>query len=280
MGTARDSLPHVDIVNIEGLNTKTNPDLLNTVKLQVAKNLDFYEEYGSVHKFKGATRVVDEIAGGASVSWLGFYKSQDFAGQIVRETLYQAGTKMYMKDGTSSTDLGADPQLSGLFRDSDMFNRFMLITGQSPYLTSDRSDRFKFDGFQLGRWGVDAPGREETVVEPFESIVGFTDSNCAISNESSVAYRGGSQKVVKDAGVNSCTVTKLNMTPFSVNTITEDRLEFSVYIPELTMKRLAQGICLRMYFSSDNGFVNGLGNDAITGPANVSRRTSSSMTLL
>jgi len=257
MGTARDNLPFVDIVNIEGLNTKTNPDMLSPTNLQVAKNLDFYEEYGSVNKFKGATRVTSPqiTEGGAAVpvSWLGFYKSQDFAGQILREVLFQAGTKMYILNGSSYTELDSG-QPSRMFRDSDMFNRFMLITGQNPYLTAGYADKYKFDGFQLGRWGVTPPGREETVVEPFTSVTGFTAASCAISNESSVAYRGGSQKIVKDSGGNEATVTKLSMTPFEVNTIVEDRLEFHVYIPELSMKRLKQGVCLRLWFGSDNGF--------------------------
>ena len=255
MGTARDSQPKVDVVNIEGLNTKTNPDLLGEAKLQVAKNPDYYTEYGSVAKARGVSRVLtNQIAGVPPVSWIGFYKSQDFAGQIVRETLYQAGTKIYMLDGTSGTELAAG-QPSGLFRSHDQFNRLMFITGQDPAITGTLGDRYKFDGFQLGRWGVDAPGSEETVFEAFTSIVGFTPLGCTISDESAIAYRGGSQKMVKNAGAGSCSTTKLSKPATAVANVTEDRAEISVYIPEIEFRKLRDGDpCLRVWFSTNDDF--------------------------
>jgi hypothetical protein len=237
------------------LNSKTNPDLLSGVNLQVAKNVDYYSEYGTVSKFKGATRVTSKIGGGVPVTWIGFYKAQDFAGQILRETIYQAGTKMYQKNGIASDELTTENvQTAGIFRDSDMFNRFMLITGQSPYLTGDRNDKFKYDGFKLSRWGVSAPGREETIIEPFTSKSGFTATQCVIDNEASIAYRGGSQKCTVNSGNNTAIVEKFSMTPFSINDYVEDRCEIAVYIPEQTIYKLKQGLCLQIYFGQDNGF--------------------------
>jgi hypothetical protein len=265
MGTARDSLPHVDIVNVVGLHTKTNPDLLQSVDLQSAKNLDFYTEYGSVCRFGGTQRHTTKHTEGGSavpVSWIGFYKSQDFAGQIIRKIVYQAGTKMFVKEttGLTGTDQNAAVQPSGLFRDHDMFERFMLITGQDPFITGTLGSRYKFDGFQLARWGVDPPGREETVFESFNSASGFTTNACTVATETSIAFRGSSVKITKDAGSGNWYTQKVGKTATAVNTVTEDRAEISVYIPEIEFRKLRNGDpCMRVWFSSEDDF------DTVTG---------------
>jgi hypothetical protein len=261
MSTHRDQLPYVDIMPIGGLNTKTNPEVLKQINTQEMKNVDFIEEYGSIAKSKGNSRVLPDplLEGGSAVpvSWIGFYKSQDYAGQIVRETLFQAGTKLFQKGATSATTPTeiATGQPSGLFRSHDQFNRFMLITGQDPYITGTLGDRYKFDGFQLGRWGVTAPGREETILDGFENASNYSSSGGFVANETAIAFRGTSMKMTKRVGSNSVFAQRAGMTPFAVNNVVEDRCELAVYIPEITFRKLRQtGTCFEITFSSNDNF--------------------------
>jgi hypothetical protein len=230
-------------------------------QLAVCKNVDFFTEYGTTKKIKGNKRVLaTPITGSPPVSWIGFYKDLDFAGRTVRETLFQAGTSMYQLSGTSATSI-ATGQPSGLFRSHDQFGRFLLITGQDPFSTGTLGNRYKFDGFKLSRWGVDAPGSEETVIEPFSSTAGFTTSNCTIADETAIAYAGTSQKMTKTAGNNTCYSQKTAMPVFGFNNQVEDRCRIFIYIPEIVFRKLeGSSACFKLWFSSNNDFSGATGD--------------------
>jgi len=260
MSVERSSQAFVDFANLEGLNTKTNPDFLKTSNLTECKNADFFTEYGSTRRALGNSRVlsskIEEGGSGAPISWIGFYRSQNFAGQLVRETLIQAGSKLFQLNGTSVTQL-ATGQPSGLFRSHTQFGRFLLIGAQDPFITGTLGDRYKFDGFKLSTWGVEAPGNVETIIESFAGG-GFTTSRCTVATESSIAYSGNSLKLTKNSGENSCHIQKIGMAPFSININVEDRARMYVYIPEDMHRKLAvTGRCFSVYFSSTDSFGGG-----------------------
>lgn len=268
----RNTKPTVDLINFTGLATKLNPDLLEQNQLVIAENCDFYKEFGSLRKARGTSRVLDAIYTESGVampaSWLGFYKSQDFSGQLIRSTIAQLGTtiRKINTDGTTTNfPVGAttaDPTLgvaqpNKLYRSRDMFDRLMLVTGQDPFKGGRRGTFFKYDGFRTSNWGVIAPGRQETIAVAFDSSGSFSPSGCTLATEDTIAYYNNSVKMIKNAAASSCSFDLLNTTPTSFVSTIEDRGEIRLYIPQDEFRNLAlSGRAISVYFGSDATFAN------------------------
>jgi hypothetical protein len=258
MSTERQHQPLIKIENIGGLYTKANSEAIPPNMVQVLKNVDLYTRYGEIHKLRGnITALAAPVANAPPCSWIGFYKSQDFAGQIVRKTISQIGTSIYSLDGTlgtyTLTELGTG-QPSGLYRDHDMFNRFMLITGQDPFITGTKGNRYKFDGSQLSNWGVDAPGSIETAIETFNNAALLTGVRCTLATEPDIAWDESSTKMTKTAGVNDCYVERSYPGTFAINNVVEDRAKMNVFIPEVMFRKLRNtDITFQVYFSNSDG---------------------------
>lgn len=252
----RNTKPHLDLLNFQGLATKLNPDLLEHNQLVVCENVDFYYEFGSLQKMRGNSRklssVYSESGAVRPVSWIGFYKSQDFSGQLLRNVIAQLGTtvRKINTDGTTTEMITGQP--NKLFREHDMFDRLMLVTAQDPFKGGRRGTFFKYDGFRTSNWGIIAPGRQETVVQGFENAGSFAASGCSLSIEDTIAYKDNSIKMLKTAGQASCYFEILNTTPSSFNTTVEDRGELRIYIPQDEFRNLAtSGRAISVYFSSN-----------------------------
>lgn len=252
----RNTKPTLDITSPVGMHTKMNPDLLEPTQLRVCNNSDYFGTFGAVRKVRGNRRVLSSIyrEGNAAkpVSWLGFYKSQDFAGAIRKDLLAQMGTTIQRvnSDGTVTELKTGQPE--GLFRDNEMFGRFMLITGQDPYKSGRRGDFLKYDGFKVAGWGVEAPGRNATVMEGFEDTSNFTTQSCTITAQEEVAWVDKAFKMVKTAGASSCSFQSLNNPGVAVNTTIEDRVELRLFIPQSEFRKIANvGTAISVYFGSD-----------------------------
>jgi len=270
MSVDRNTKPHLDLINFQGLATKLNPDLLEQTQLQVCQNADFYYEFGSLRKMRGNSRklsaIYTESAAAKPCSWIGFYKSQDFSGQLIRKVLTQLGTtiRVVASDGsTTAMPVGAVvgsestalSQPNKLFRSHGLFDRLMLVTGQDPFKGGKRGTFFKFDGFRTSNWGVIAPGRQETIAQGFESSSAFTASNCTLSDEDTIAYYLNSVKMLKTAGAADCYFEILNQIAQAFNSTIEDRGELRVYIPQDEFRNLAtSGRAISVYFGSDATF--------------------------
>lgn len=272
MSVDRNTKPTLDILNVQGLATKLNPDLLEPTQLTVCQNADFYYEFGSLQKMRGNGRVLSSVyteSGSAKpVSWAGFYKSQDFSGQLIRKVLAQLGTTIRLINTDGSTTempvgavVGAEStaisQPNKLYRSHGQFDRLLLVTGQDPFKGGRRGTFFKFDGFRTSNWGIIAPGRQETIVQGFEGVGSFGTSGCSLTLEETIAYYNNSIKMLKASGQASCYMEILNQTAQSFNTTIEDRGELRLYIPQDEFRYLAtSGRAVSVYFGSDATLAN------------------------
>src|SRR5689334_6885199 len=128
----RNKLAFIDLSNFLGLSTKTSTSVTQDNALRVAKNTDFFTKLGGISKPPGSRRVLSsqytESSVVKKVSWVGFYKAADLDGQILRQVLVAAGTKIHRLESNGSltalTGAGlnvTESRTEGLFHASDRF---------------------------------------------------------------------------------------------------------------------------------------------------------------
>ena len=259
--SASPTRPAVDFTNWQGLYTKPNPNIVNASQLRVCENCDYVEEYGALAKIRGTKALLNqqytELDGLNSVvrplSWVGFYKAQDYSGQFRRHTLVSAGTTIQRRepDGTL-TELGTGEPLD-LFRTSAQDEKFLYLTSQDPYSVGKKGTPRKYDGENLLRWGLLAPGSEETVLDSFSSASGFTPIGASLADETIITFSGDSVKTTKTTTTQkNFGLEKLNQASFSINNIIEDRTGVRVFISEAAYRKLStSGRVVSIYIGSD-----------------------------
>jgi len=255
MSGARNAMPSVDLVNLQGLYTKQNPETLEVSQLRECKNVDFFREYGSLSKLRGTNPVLtgqySETSVVKGIYWGSNYKSQELDGSIIRHVLIGAGTTIQkLNDGGSLTSL-LTGEPNALYRTSDQLDRFLYITSQNPYSVGDRGQMSKYNGTRITQWGVYAPGEQATIREAFSATASFAISNCTIATSTLPAYNGTCIAMTKGASSTSAYMEKLNQTPFAVNTTIEDRVRMNFYIGRNDYRKLAlNGRCVSIYLGS------------------------------
>ena len=268
---SRQKMPSVDMINFEGLYTKQNPETLNVTQLRECKNADFFREYGSLSKLRGNVRVLSDVyAEGApaetkGIYWGAFYKSQDLSGAIDRQTIIGAGTTIQHieTDGSVTELLTGEPD--ALHRTSGQLDRFLYFTSQDPTDVGRRGQMSKYDGTRVTQWGLDAPGSQivkftdnattETYNEPIEAFDDsslFTASNATVADSSQPAWKGTSTAMTKGTGSTSAYIERLNITPFAIKTMIEDRAKVQIFIPREDYRKLAtSGRAISIYIGSE-----------------------------
>lgn len=261
----RPKLPFLEWTKWAGLNTKSSEDIQPEEQARVADNTDFFVKYGSVTKARGMSRVLNtpilESGSPVPISWVGFYKSADLAGQIQRTVLIASGTtiRQVNSDGTTTALAGEaglpcpDALNSGNFFGASQQDDLLFFQNQNPDLIGDGSKPQKFDGVEVQRWGIIAPGSTETVVEPFSDASSF-DPNLTntVVDEATVTQDGDSVKFNKvDTTSTSAFIVK-DVPSFNVDTSGEDKFFVWVFIPRGEIKKLAaSGRAVSVYISSD-----------------------------
>lgn len=244
---ARNNMVAIDILNTKGLYTKTNPDLLSPDQLRVCDNVDYFRTYGAMSKIRGTSRVLStpytESSAVKAIPWVGFYKYTDLAGQILRHTLIGAGTTIRRVESDGSTTELATGEPVDLFRTDADFDQFKFITSQDGLVVGNRGTPRKYDGEKISRWGILAPGTEETVIENFTDASTFTTSGATASTESTITWFGNAVKVAKSSGGTSAHIQKA-VTSFSVidtatkGDIVADRVQVRIFIPKSAYRLL------------------------------------------
>jgi len=197
-----DKLPYVDLKNWQGLFTKSSPEVLQAEQLRIAENCDFFERYGAICKIKGNSRVLStpytEGAVVQNIPWIGFYKAPDLDGTILRHTLVSAGSILGRIDGNSITPLRTG-RSKNLFHSSDSLERLMYITNQNPDKVGEGDELVKYDGATITKWGVAAPGADESIQEAFDDAAAWTTFNATLTDqdETQITFDGDSVRVDK-----------------------------------------------------------------------------------
>jgi len=198
----REHLPYLDIKGWQGLNTKSTSEAIQPQQLRIADNCDFFEEYGAISKIRGSSRILADpySAGGSSkVTWIDFYKAPDLDGTILRHTLVSIGTTIGRIDGNQVTTL-LTGRTADLFHSADRLDRFMYITNYNPDRIGEGDDLIKYDGAVITKWGVDAPGGNSVVIDPFSSASSWTARDCTLSDQTNattghVTWDGDAMKI-------------------------------------------------------------------------------------
>jgi hypothetical protein len=182
----RQHIPYLDIKGFQGLYTKSTPEVLQAEQLSIAQNCDFFEEYGSIAKIRGSSRILSTpyLEGGTAqkIPWVEFYKSADLDGTILRQTIVAAGTVLGRVENSAITPL-LTGRTADLFHASTFLDRFMYITNIDPDKVGVGDDLVKYDGAVFTKWGVAAPGAEVTVVDDFDDASSWTASICDLSDQ-------------------------------------------------------------------------------------------------
>ncbi len=251
MSAARENLELIQIARWKGLNTKSSPILVDPTQLIIAKNTDLFTEYGGISKPPGSSRVLSTpyTEGGTArqVSWIGLYRASDLNGQILRHVLAAAGTKIHKVNGTSLTALTGsgksvtETRTEGLFHSSAQFNDLLFIQNQDPDLVGNGNTPVKYDGNDIQRWGVIAPGSQETVQETFSNQATFTLSGITATNESTTTRDGNSIKINKTSTSQVNGDLTKTITAFSIDNTIPDRGSVYIYIPRGQLTNLSQG---------------------------------------
>jgi len=261
------NLPAIDLLQFEGLYTKSNPEVLKPTQLRECKNVDFFKEYGALTKLRGNEPVLASNYG-SGIYWGASYKAQSLSGVISREVLIGAGTTIQKveTDGTLTELLTGEPD--ELFRTSGQFDRFLYITSQDPFDIGRAGQMSKYDGERITKWGLDAPGEQEvyfvdggdtetadTPIENFDDSTLFALSNATVADSATPAWRGTSTSMTCGTDSTSSYIERTTVTPFAINTVTEDRARIQVYIPREHYRSLAKsGRAISVYMGSEGDF--------------------------
>jgi hypothetical protein len=257
----RQRLPFIELGNWGGLNTKSNNESLQDTQLRDAKNVDFFKEYGSVAKIAGSSRVLASVYSESSVtkpiSWVGFYKAADLNGEILRHVLVAAGTILARVEsaGTLTTLTGSgkpitETRTSGLYHDSARFGDFLFISNQNPALIGSGDTMVKYNGSEILRWGVVAPGNAETTIETFSSISGWTTIDGGTWATDTTTTQDGT--ALKVTGVTATATLQKTIGAFVIDaTVNEARIRLYVYIPRGQIDNIAQSDAVVIRVGSD-----------------------------
>src|SRR5262245_14846198 len=247
----RQPLGYIDLTSWKGLATKTTPDLTDDAQLQVALNTDHFQEYGGIAKPPGMSRVLAAIYQESGVTqtipWVTQYKAADLNGQILRHVICQAGTKIQRieTNGTLTALTGTgtsvtEDRIAGLFHTSTMFDDFLLFQNQDPDLVGHGNIPCKYDGHDVLRWGLIAPGSKETVQESFASSASFTVSGVAVFDEVTTTQDGAATRFNKTSTVQVNGDLQKSLPPFTIINTIPDRARVWLYIPRGSLPSLSQ----------------------------------------
>lgn len=260
----RQKLPYIDLFNWSGLYTKGSPDVVSNTQLQISKNTDFFTAYGSVSKPPGSTRVLSSIYRESGthqkMSWLGFYKAADLDGQILRHVLVAGGTIIHRIETSGSltalTGSGkpiTEARIAGLVHADDIYGDFLLVQNQNPDLIGNGDTPVKYDGTDIQRWGVIAPGDTETVIEGFATSGSFTVANGAVVNEPTTTQDGAATLFNKTSTSATTGDIERTVTSFSVDKTIPDTARVFLYIPRGQITNLAETTSVSVFMASDGG---------------------------
>lgn len=238
----RPKLPFIDILNWKGLFTKSSPDVKEAEQLDIAENCDYFSTYGALAKIRGNTRILNSVYSESgspkAIPWIGFYKTSDLDGQILRHVLVAAGTILARIDSGSLTTL-LTGRTENLFHSATQFARFLLISNIDPALVGRGDTLVKYDGAVISQWGLTAPGTEETIREDFDVASSFTTSpvGLTVSNEAVTTFDGDAIKIDKTVTTDRIFFVEKGYSPFYVSDGRDsskgiaNRVSFFAYIP-------------------------------------------------
>ena len=250
-------LPIVEVKSWKGLYTKGSEEILEPTHLRVAQNVDYTQKYGAIGKIRGNKRLLTTQYTESSVvkpiSWVGFYKSPDYNGQVKRKVLVACGTKLGSYNGSTAIDTFTDPgytvptdivanRQSGLPHVAAQVGRLLFIQNQDPKNIGYGNTPVKYDGVDVFQWGLTAPGSQETIITGSDDVTKWaadgTNTVALINDNSLDGASIGLTKVTTAAASASATFTPA--ATFAISALIPNRTSIALYIPAGALHKLRQ----------------------------------------
>lgn len=269
----RQRLPFIDLLNFIGLNTKSSNEIKNDLSVSVSTNTDLFQTYGAVSKPYGSSRVLSsvyqELGSTKKIPWVGFFKNVSLNGQTTRQVLCNAGTKLHLlNSGGSLTALtGSGFNISeawkeGLPHMAQKAGDLFFITNQDPDLIGNGNTLVKFDGLEVTRWGLLAPGTEPNVTTRFDTVgatppVGpgntWIPTNASAVVNTVTTRDGYSVLVTKtSAATQNAYIERTLNTPLVANTADRSPAQVYVFIPLGELYKLDPTTAIVISMTSDS----------------------------
>lgn len=160
----RVALPKVEWPVHVGVNTKFNPELVRAEGMLRQENADTFGKFLALGKVPGSTRQSQK--GPGPWHWLEYFESFDLTGALRREVLGLCLDRIFR--------IEADQSLSFLEGGYTGETLRSITADDRLYFTSPNNDPRKYDGATITRWGVQAPGLDETVVLEIDDHTDWT----------------------------------------------------------------------------------------------------------
>lgn len=175
-----------------GVDEKTDPHKVDGGFLSASTNWDGYEEFGSWGRTYGSLRKSRKAPG--AWSWLTYFQRFDLGGRLRREKIGAAAGTVYRIEASTDLTKLHEGLTADFLTSAQMLDKL--------YFTSPKNDPLKYDGSTVTRWGIRAPGREETVLD-------------AISNDALWAANGTNGVASADISIDGKAALEVRKTDLS-----------------------------------------------------------------
>jgi hypothetical protein len=275
----RPRVPFVDLLNWIGLNTKSSNEVKADLYASTSDNTDLFRKYGAVSKCFGSSRVLSAVYKESGVAqkipWIGAWKNTALNGQIDRQVLCIAGTKLQRLEtaGTLTALTGAglsvtEDWIAGLNAMHAKALDLMFITNQDPNLIGNGNTLVKYDGLEITRWGLLAPGDEPNVQHKIQTLGAAPptgpNNSWILTNGTavvdSVTTRDGKaiSLTKTSAASTNAYIEQTLATPLNANNAQERAVEVFVFIPLGELAKLANANAIQIMMTSDSQVSSGI----------------------
>src|SRR3990172_6021358 len=262
----RPKLAFIEILNLIGLNTKSSNEIKQDLSVSESLNTDLFRVYGAVSKTFGSSRVLNAVytESGApkKISWIGNWKNTALNGQTDRQVLCAAGTKLHKVFSGALTPLTGsgfsitEDWIEGLYHIAEKANDLLFITNKDPDLIGHGNTLVKYDGLDITRWGLLAPGTEPNVTKLVDSV-GSINGTWIVTGGTAVADSVTTQDGYAVSVTKTTTATTLAYIEqaftigLSATNAHQSAVKLFVFIPLGELTKLSQTQALNIVLGSD-----------------------------
>lgn len=229
-----------------GLNTNFAPETQAGRTLLQAQNVDGYGKFLGLSKVPGSTRVSDDH--GSAVKSLHQFEYFDLAGTLQREQLSVAGGALYRINADKSLTSLTTGLVSERMVALPSLDRLHLTSANQPLTLP----AIKYDGANVRRWGVLAPGLNPTVVQALDNHTNWTVSADGTKANSTTSIDGAGSVQVNKTGTGS-TELYLERTGLTddISGAGEDTVYVWLFVPAGALQKLAvSGTAIEIRFGN------------------------------
>ena len=275
----RPRIPFIDLLNFIGLNTKSSNEVKNDLSVSISDNTDLFQQYGAVSKAYGSSRVLNSVYTESGtpkkISWVGFWKNTALNGQTDRQVLCAAGTKLQKLETTGtltaltgSGKIITEDWIEGLPHMAQKAGDLMFITNQNPDLIGNSNTLVKYDGLEITRWGLRAPGEEPNVTHHITTVGSapptgpnntWIPTNASAVADTVTTRDGYSISMTKTStGSTNAYIESVLATPLSANSSHYGSISLYVFIPLGELTKLANANAIDIYMGSTTQLSTGI----------------------